>query len=220
VFVYYYVPVYIGCTFALWLILRRHDPAGNEAEGRLRFVLALAILLGLFAGCYLDPLLISIGLRAELVEEARLRDLPFWFAFMALGLLTGLTGSLSLRSGAVLAGSAAVAYALYAGVRVLSIGDAAAYDSMALFAYASLLCLAALAMPVRNTFLGFIGSGSYFIYLWHIFPIMWLRDHAPWHATGATASAATWAAAAAASIAALAVIRALLPPRAGRWLGA
>jgi fucose 4-O-acetylase-like acetyltransferase len=219
-FVYYYVPVYVGCTLALWLIFRLCDH-GRDSERRLSLVLALAVLAGLLAGSYLDPLLSRAGASNELVEEARLRDLPFWFAFMSLGVLAGMAGTDRLLAGTTpaLAVSAAIAYAVYAGVRILSLGDAAAYDSTALFGYASLLCLAAAAMPPRSVLLGFIGSGSYFIYLWHYFAILLLRERMSW-LDGASASAATWAVAAAASIAALAAIRAVLPRRAAGWLGA
>ena len=47
VFVYYYVPVYIGCTLALWLIFRLHDRTSQDATGRLAIILALAIVFGL-----------------------------------------------------------------------------------------------------------------------------------------------------------------------------
>jgi fucose 4-O-acetylase-like acetyltransferase len=219
-FVFYYVPIYVGGTLALWLIFRLCDH-GKDAEGRLSFILALAILLGVVAGSYLDPLLNRAGASSALVEEARLRDLPFWFAFMSLGVLVGMTGTSRLLAGMAptLAGTMAIAWAIYAGVRILSLGDAAAYDSTALFAYASLLCLVGLAVPPRSALLGFVGSGSYFIYLWHYFAILLLREHASWpHAP--TASAATWAVTAATSIAALAAVRAVLPPRAAAWLGA
>ena len=98
---------------------------------------------------------------------------------------------------------------------------AAAYDSIALFAYAALLCLMFVAAPLSSAVLGFVGSGSYFIYLWHIFVIMLLRDHGVWlKADSVVASAATYAAAVAASIMALVIVRSVLPPRAAQWLGA
>lgn len=223
VLVYYYVPVYIGCTLVLWAIFRRHDPASQGADGKLQIILALAILLGLLAGSYLDPLMIRLGASNDLIEEARLRDLPFWFAFMALGVLAGMTGAerpLGRMIPSICTGTMA-AYAIYAAVRLLSLGDSAAYDSVALFTYGTLLCLMFLAAPVRNRLLGFVGSGSYFIYLWHILVIMLLRDHAGWLKTGgALASAATYATAAVASVLALAAIRSALPPRAAQWLGA
>jgi peptidoglycan/LPS O-acetylase OafA/YrhL len=219
-FVYYYVPVYVGCTFALWLVFRLCE-RGKDAEARLGVVLALAILLGIVAGSYLDPVLSRAGASSALVEEARLRDLPFWFAFMSLGVLVGMNGTDRLLAGMTraLAASVAIAWAVYAGVRILSLGDAAAYDSTALFGYASLLCLAALTAPPRSAVLGFIGSGSYFIYLWHFFAILLLREHANWP-NAAIASAATWAVTALVSIGALAAVRAILPPRAAAWLGA
>ncbi|MDQ8729770.1 acyltransferase [Bradyrhizobium sp. LHD-71] len=223
VLVYYYVPVYIGCTLVLWLIFRLCERTSQEAERKLAIVLALAILPGLLAGSYLDPLLSRLGASNSLIEEARLRDLPFWFAFMSLGVLTGLLHAERPLTAMVplLAACTLTAYAIYAAVRIASLGDAAAYDSIALFVYAALLCLMFLAAPLRNTLLGFVGSGSYFIYLWHILAIMWLRDQAVWqHTNGALASVATFAAAAVTTIAALAVIRSALPARAAQWLGA
>jgi len=223
VFVYYYVPVYIGCTLALWLIFRLHDRTSQDSDGKLSVVLALAIVLGLAAAAYLDPLLGRIGASSDLIEEARLRDLPFWFAFMALGVLAGILKAERPLAGMIplLCAVAIAAYAISAAVRIFSIGDSAAYDSIALFAYATPLCLLVLAAPLRSALLGFVGSGSYFIYLWHILVIMLLRDHFSLHEAGvATASIATYAVATASSIIALVIIRSLLPPRAAQVLGA
>ena len=223
VFVYYYVPVYIGCTLALWLIFQFHDRTSEIDERRLGITLALAILFGLLTGSYLDPLLAHLGASADLIEEARLRDIPFWFAFMALGVLLAITSDerplasmLPLLCMAVIC-----AYTIYAAARILSLGDAAPYDSVALFGFATSLCLVFLAAPIRSSLLGFIGSGSYFIYLWHIFVIMLLRDHAGWIKDNTIlAPALTYVAAVVASIVALAAIRTLLPPRMAQWLGA
>ena len=223
VFVYYYVPVYVGCTLALWMIFRLHGRTSQDSDGRLYVVLALTIVFGLVAGAYLDPLLTRVGISSDLVEEARLRDLPFWFAFMALGLLAGLLKIERLLSEmvALLGACAATAYVISAAVRIFSIGDSAAYDSIALFAYAAPLCLIFLAAPLSSAVLGFIGSGSYFIYLFHIFVIMLLRDHGLLREAGpATASIATYAAATATSIIALVIVRSVLPPRAAQALGA
>jgi surface polysaccharide O-acyltransferase-like enzyme len=223
VFVYYYVPVYIGCTLVLWVIFRLHDRTSQDAETRLGIVLALAVLFGVLAGSYLDPLLTRLGVSDALIEEARLRDLPFWFAFMALGVLAGISQAERplARMIPLLSACTAIAYAIYAGVRIIALGDAAAYDSVALFVYAALLCLLFLAAPLRSSLLGSIGSGSYFIYLWHILVIMLLRDHATWlKAGGVLASLATYATAVAASTLALVMVRSILPPRAAQWLGA
>jgi len=223
VFVYYYVPVYIGCTLALWLVLQISGRNAPDADGRLCVVLLIAVCFGLAAGAYLDPLLARLGASGDAIEEARLRDLPFWFAFMALGMLVGLTRAERTLAGmmALLGVSVAVAYAIYAAVRIAALGDAAAYDSVALFAYAAPLCALLLALRGESPALAFIGSGSYFIYLWHIFPIMLLRSSEAWQtANPALASLAAYAAAATASIAALLVVRAVLPPRAAQWLGA
>jgi peptidoglycan/LPS O-acetylase OafA/YrhL len=223
VFVYYYVPVYIGCTLALWLVLRLVDRTAPDAERRLCVALGLAIALGLVVCAYLDPLLVRFGLSNDAIEEARLRDLPFWFAFMALGMIVGIAKLERPLAGMIplLGTGIAVAFAIYAAVRILTLGDAAAYDSVALFAYAAPLCLLMLAARPRSAPLAFIGSGSYFIYLWHIFPIMLLRSSDAWrHADPTVASLAAYAAAAATSVIALVVVRSALPPRAAQWLGA
>jgi peptidoglycan/LPS O-acetylase OafA/YrhL len=77
------------------------------------------------------------------------------------------------------------------------------------------------ALPLRNPLLAAIGSGSYFIYLWHIFIIMILRDHAGLREFGPAADfAITFMVTAAISVAALLAIRMLAPLRLSRWLGA
>ena len=48
-------------------------------------MLVLAIAAGLVAGSYLDPVLARLGFSESLIEEVRLRDIPFWFTFMAAG---------------------------------------------------------------------------------------------------------------------------------------
>jgi peptidoglycan/LPS O-acetylase OafA/YrhL len=168
-------------------------------------------------------LLARLGASGDLIEEARLRNLPFWFAFMALGMLVGMSDVRRTLAGMIplLCVCTATAYAIYLGARILGLGDSAAYDSTALFAYAALLCLTFVAAPLRSSLLGFVGSGSYFIYLWHIFVVMLLRDHGGWlNANSFVASATTYAAAVTASILALVIIRSVLPPRAAQWLGA
>ena len=85
-----------------------------------------------------------------------------------------------------LPGAVLLAYMVYAAVRILGLGDAATYDLIAFFLYAALFCVALFAIQPRSPLLGWLGSGSYFIYLWHIFIVMALRDHAGLHrsATG------------------------------------
>ncbi|MEA2829314.1 MAG: acyltransferase, partial [Bradyrhizobium sp.] len=92
-FVYYYVFVYVGCTVGLWLVFSasRLDPSPSEA--RLVVLLLLAIGLGLIAGSYLDPSLSRLGFSDSAVEEVRMRDIPFWFSFAALGALIGISGT-------------------------------------------------------------------------------------------------------------------------------
>jgi surface polysaccharide O-acyltransferase-like enzyme len=219
VFVYYYVFVYLGCTIALWLVYA--SDAGTEE--RLTPLLLLAILFGLIVGSYLDPLAGRLGLSEALTEELRMRDIPFWFGFVALGTLIGLYDVRSrLRDmRGLLIGATLFAYVIYAAVRLSGLGDAADYDSVAYFGYAALLCLLLLAVEARLPFLAAIGSGSYFIYLWHIFIVMTLRDHARLDRFDpAVGFVITYAVTAIGSIAALLLIRASAPARLSRWLGA
>jgi hypothetical protein len=220
VFVYYYVFVYLGCTIALWLVYAASDAA---TEGRLTALLLLAILFGLIAGSYLDPLADRLGLSEALTEELRMRDIPFWFSFVALGALIGLYDVRSrLRDmQGILIGTTLLAYVIYAAVRLSGLGDAADYDSVAYFGYAALLCVLLLALDGRLPFLATIGSGSYFIYLWHIFIVMALRDHAGLDRFDPAASfVITCAVTTIGSIAALILVRASATPRLSRWLGA
>ncbi len=89
VFVYYYVFVYIGCTIYLWLIFRMADASSHQSQQRLAILLALSILIGIVAGSYIDPLLLHRGFSESFVQEVRLRDIPFWFSFVALGSACG-----------------------------------------------------------------------------------------------------------------------------------
>ncbi|WP_024514451.1 acyltransferase [Bradyrhizobium sp. Tv2a-2] len=221
-FVYYYVFVYVGCTVALWLIFTITS-RGPRSDSRRVALLLLAVVFGFVAGSYLDPLLLRSGLAESLVEEVRMRDIPFWFTFMALGTLLG---EFQVRQAlanqrTLLLGATTAAYIVYAAVRLFSVGDAADYDSIAFFGYAALACCLFLALDARFPFIASLGSGSYFIYLWHIFFVMLLRDHARLRALGpAAASAITYVAAATASIAALILVREFVPARLHRWLGA
>lgn len=223
VFVYYYVFVYIGCTLYLWLLLwfAHRDPA--RAEMRLFVLLFLSIACGLLVGSYLDPLLMRHGLSDGLVEEVRMRDIPFWFSFVALGMMVAKSSTLPVlrEMRMTLTVTALAAYILYAVVRLLMIGDAADYDSTAFFGYAGMLCVLLLALNIRIPFLATLGSGSYFIYLWHIFIVMALRDHGGLRQFGAfTGSLLMYAITVAASCLALLAIQRWAPPRATRWLGA
>lgn len=220
-FVYYYVFVYVGCTVVMWLILAI---AGNSsgAKPRLGTLLILAIVAGLVAGSYLDPVLARSGFSESLIEEVRLRDIPFWFSFMAAGALVGIAGrSLLPDMRGLLTGVTPAAFAIYATVRIHAIGDAAAYDSVAFFAYSVLLCGWLLVVKPQSPMLAAIGTGSYFIYLWHIFIVMVLRDHAGLRQFGPSVNAAVTAGVTVLlSIAALMAIRQVAPRRIQRWLGA
>lgn len=223
VFVYYYVFVYVGCTIGLWLIFRYADGSTRDTSQRLVILLGISIAFGLISGSYLDALLWRAGFSESLVQEARLRDIPFWFSFAACGALCGtLRGEPALRSMRMTVLSATlIAYLIYAAVRVSGIGDSADYDSVAFFGYATLLTMLLLAIYPRVQLLAVIGSGSYFIYLWHIFVIMTLRDHASLRGFGATADfMATYAITAIVSVTALLAIRRAAPARTLRWLGA
>jgi peptidoglycan/LPS O-acetylase OafA/YrhL len=221
-FVYYYVFVYVGCTIGLWLAFRPGSPA-ERSDARLVSFLLLAVLLGLIIGSYLDPLAFRFGLGESLIEEIRMRDIPFWFAFMALGALVGIFRIKPVLTDIRLQLFAAtfVAYIFYTGVRLFRLGDAADYDSIAFFGYAALLCCLLLAHHAEFPLIAALGSGSYFIYLWHIFVVMLLRDHAALSQMNpVAASAITFACAASASVIALVTIRALAPTPIRRWLGA
>ena len=221
-FVYYYVFVYIGCTICLWLVFAAAS-ARPQFHIRLVTLLLLAIVIGLTFGSYLDPLLARFGAGDSLVEEIRMRDIPFWFAFMALGALGGVFRIRYVLpdTRALLIGAACLTYVIYAAVRLFQLGDAADYDSIAFFGYAALLCSLLLAIGAELPLIASLGSGSYFIYLWHIFFVMLMRDHAPLHQLGpATGSLITFAVATAGSIVALMTVRELAPHRICRWLGA
>jgi surface polysaccharide O-acyltransferase-like enzyme len=223
VFVYYYVFVYIGCTLGLWLIFQIAERNTFDGRQRLVVLLSLSIVVGLIAGSYIDPLLARVGISDSVVQEVRLRDIPFWFSFVALGALVGLftSGSELRNMRLILAASALAAYFIYAAVRIFGIGDAADYDSTAFFGYASLLCVLLLVVRPRLPLLATIGSGSYFIYLWHIFPVMALRDHTSLRALGPIADfAATYTITAVVSVGALLAVRRIAPSCFSRWLGA
>jgi fucose 4-O-acetylase-like acetyltransferase len=222
VFVYYYVFAYIGCTILLWLVFSI-AARGDRAQELLVALLLSSIMFGIVVGSYLNPLLSRLGFSENLVEEVRMRDVPFWFSFVALGALAGLFRLRSIASDTrlLLIISTFAACAIYAGARIFRIGDAADYDSMAFFGYAALLCSLLLALDARLPPIASLGSGSYFIYLWHIFLVMLLRDHVPLRELGpVAASAITYAVAACGGILALVIVREIVPPRLCRWLGA
>jgi surface polysaccharide O-acyltransferase-like enzyme len=219
VFVYYYVFIYVGCTVGLWLVFRLFE--GDRL--RLVAVLAAAILLGLVVGAYLDPALARLDISESLIQEVRLRDVPFWFGFAALGALVVLLDARPLLPGLrqPLLFAVVAAYATYALVRVLNIGDAGDYDSTAFFAYAALLCLALFAFAPRVPALVAIGSGSYFIYLWHIFVIMALVDHTSLREWGpVVGSLGLFLSALVVSVGCLTLVRHTGSRTLVRWLGA
>jgi surface polysaccharide O-acyltransferase-like enzyme len=222
VFVYYYVFVYVGCSAVMWLILLISRSGAAEPERRLAFLLILSIGAGLIAGSYLDPTLSRLGLSDALIEEVRMRDIPFWFSFMAAGALTAMSAGFIERSMRIFVlGALLISYLIYAAVRVFGIGDAAAYDSIAFFGYAALLCFWLFTAQPRLPWLAAIGSGSYFIYLWHIFIVMALRDHvAPGQFGAVPGLAITYGLTVLFSVVALLAVRQFASPRALRWLGA
>ncbi len=222
VFVYYYVFVYAGCTVVMWLIFAITGTNTSEAKQKLTLVLILAIGTGLMFGSYVDPALSRLGFPDALIEEVRMRDIPFWFSFMAAGALTAMYPRFGQRSArGILLGIMLFAYVVYAAVRLFAIGDAAAYDSIAFFAYAALLCLWLFARQPKSPLLAMIGSGSYFIYLWHIFIVMALRDHVALHPFGPVLdSAIIYALTVTSSVLVLAAVRQVATRPARRWLGA
>jgi fucose 4-O-acetylase-like acetyltransferase len=221
VLVYYYVFVYVGCTVLLWLIVAI---AGDDDKGRterLAALLGLAIAIGLVAGGYLDPLLERLGVSASVVEEARMRDIPFWFTFVALGMFAGLDGLQPLLRHwrFPLMVLTLVAYAAYAAIRVIGLGDAADYDSLAFFLYAALLCVTLLGFGVEWPALAALGAASYFIYLWHIFIVMGLRAWPALQSQAVLSSLIKFSVALVITAAIAVGIRSV-SPRLAQWLGA
>jgi surface polysaccharide O-acyltransferase-like enzyme len=218
VFVYYYVFVYIGCTVALWAVFA---VAGEEHRQRLLVLLALAVVVGLTAGAYLDPLLSRLHVSDTVAEEVRMRDIPFWFSFMAAGTMVGLgrieTALRDLRY--PIAAATVAAYAAYAAIRIVGLGDAADYDSVAFFLYAALFCIAMLGFGYRNAALATLGSASYFIYLWHIFPIMVLRPLPALQQHPVLSTVVVYAAALTVSVLLVWALRRAARPRLAQWLG-
>jgi surface polysaccharide O-acyltransferase-like enzyme len=222
VFVYYYVFVYVCCTLGLWLVFAVGESGQPDSRKRIAALLILAIGCGLLAGAYLDPAISRLGASDGLLDEVRMRDIPFWFSFVALGALTAMFADLSDQGmRRALLGAMLAAYMIYAAVRILNLGDAATYDSTAFFVYAALFCVALFAFQPRLPLLGWFGSGSYFIYLWHIFFVMALRDYTGLRQLGGVASFAVCCGLTAfISTAALLAVRQFASPRLCRWLGA
>jgi len=222
VFVYYYVFVYVCCTLGLWLVFAMGETGQPDSRKRIAALLILSIGCGLLTGAYLDPAIARLGASDALLDEVRMRDIPFWFSFVALGALTAMFADLSdqgMRRS--LAGAMLAAYMIYAAVRILNLGDAATYDSIAFFLYAALFCVALFAIQPNSPLLGWFGSGSYFLYLWHIFIVMALRDHTSLRQFGGIAGFAVCCGLTVLlSTAALLVVRQFTSPRLCRWLGA
>lgn len=221
VFVYYYVFIYVACTIVLWAVMALTGQ-GEGGTRRLVLLLILAVLVGLTCGAYLDPLLQRFDVADTVIEEVRMRDVPFWFAFMAVGTLAGLfhAGDLLRALRYPLAGAAVVAYAAYAAVRAAGIGDAADYDSLVFFLYAMLLCVALIGFAPDNAALAMLGSASYFIYLWHIFVIMMLRHLPALQPHPLLSTVVEYMAALSVSAALVLLLRRLTPPRIAHGLGA
>lgn len=222
VFVYYYVFVYVWCTLGLWLIFALAGTGKPDSRKRVAILLMSSIAGGLLAGSYLDPAMAKLGVSDALLDEVRLRDIPFWFSFVALGALTAMLADLRDEgTRRLLPGAMLLAYIFYAAVRILGIGDAAVYDSPAFLVYAALFCVSLFAVQPRSPLFAWLGSGSYFIYLWHIFVVMALRDHTRLHQFGEPASfVIACSLTVLFSTAALFAIRQLASRRVCRWLGA
>jgi peptidoglycan/LPS O-acetylase OafA/YrhL len=222
VFVYYYVFVYVCCTLGLWFVFAVGGTEQPDSSKRIAALLILSIGCGLLAGAYLDPAISRLGASGALLDEVRMRDIPFWFSFAALGALTAMFADLSDQGmRRALLGAMLAAYILYAVVRILGLGDAATYDSTAFFLYAALFCIALFAIRPGSPLLGWFGSGSYFIYLWHIFIVMALRDHTSLRQLGGVTSFVVCCSLTGLlSTAGLLAVRQFASPRICRWLGA
>ena len=175
VFVYYYVFVYIGCTILLWLAFKSVSSNTQYRQQRLILLLSIAVFAGLAIGAYLDPLLQRIGVSSSWIEQARMRDLPFWFGFMAVGAILGYlrTGQMLYQLRAPLLGATVAAYAGYALVRIFALGDAADYDSLAFFIYATPFCLT--SARLRAAMARATSSGRRLL---RDLSLAYLRDHA------------------------------------------
>lgn len=220
VFVYYYVFVYAGCTVALWAAIALAG-SGKVRERRLILLLLLAIPVGLACGAYIDPLLQRLGVAESIIDEVRMRDLPFWFTFMAVGALAGLfrAGDLFRTVRYPLVAVAIVAYVAYAAVRIFGIGDAANYDSIAFFLYALLTCIVLLGFAPESAALATLGAASYFIYLWHIFVIMALRQLTMLQPHPLLSTIVEYTAALSICAVLVLTLRRLMPPRIAQGLG-
>jgi surface polysaccharide O-acyltransferase-like enzyme len=221
-FVYYYVFVYVGCTFALFLAFAVAGREQRVRPQRLVVLLSIAMIAGLTIGAYINPLMQHFGVPNHIIEEVRIRDVPFWFAFAATGVIvgSGVTKSLLRELRYPIAATTVLAYAVYASIRIAGIGDAAEYDSIAFFFYATLFCLTMFAFSFKWQALASLGSASYFIYLWHIFMIMLLRDVSALQQHAVASFIIEFAAALAWSVLLVEMIRRSGAPRIAQWLGA
>jgi peptidoglycan/LPS O-acetylase OafA/YrhL len=194
---------------AAYVYMALHNPAMDHriATTLARFVLGYVFVyyyVFVYVGCTLGLWLVYAAAGTD-TEQSERRLIVFLLLAIGLGLVVGsYLDPLLARLG-------------YSD----SLGDAADYDSVAFFGYAALLCVLLLAFDVQLPFVAGLGSGSYFIYLWHIFIVMVLRDYAELRQFGAVANfAITYIVTASGSILALLAVREIAPPRMIRWLGA
>ena len=224
VFVYYYVFVYVGCTFGLWLVF------SASAHGRAAIGTAARCLAAAFNRAWPDCRKLSrsaavspgfFGLPGRGSPHARHSVLVFLHG--ARGAARNIRKPIqpARHAGADDRAQRCLPSLLYAAVRLFGLGDAADYNSVAFFGYAALLCVLLLALDVRLPLFATLGSGSYFIYLWHIFIVMLLRDHAGLRQFGPAANfAITYTVTARAALSPCWPSGAIAPPRLIRWLGA
>ena len=150
VFVYYYVFVYVCCTLALWLVFAIGG-TGPDSEQRIAALLILSI------GCGLACRRLSRPCHVQARRLGRIARRSPHARHSVLVLLCRARRADRDVCGPHRPGHArarclsprSLAYMVYAAVRILGLGDAAAYDSIAFFLYAALFCVCTVRDPAE-----------------------------------------------------------------------